>query len=129
MTNVYLIGVFDMFHLGHYNLLKKASELGNLYVGVVADKAVKRVKGENRPIYDQQARLNIIKELKCVCYADLISDFEITEEAIETFDLIVVGEDQSHVKGIDLIPKDKLYKMPRTEGISTSDIIRRIKGE
>ncbi len=60
-------GVFDIFHVGHLNYLKKAKGLGSkLLVSITADKYVN--KGPNRPIFNHEQRLQLIKNLSFVDY-------------------------------------------------------------
>ena len=59
---VYTTGVFDTFHRGHYNFLKKASEYGYLIVGVTSDYLVKKEKNKI-PIVNQKNRINTLKRL------------------------------------------------------------------
>lgn len=125
---VFTLGVFDMFHIGHLNIIEQAAELGNLTVGVVEDKAVSRVKGSSRPIINQWDRVRIVGALEDVKAVVLVDDFCIPESVIEEWDIIVVGADQHHVKGIDKIPINKRHNLPRTEGVSTTELAKKLKG-
>lgn len=127
--SVFVIGVFDMLHQGHLNLLEKASFLGKLHVGVIKDAAVKRRKGNDRPIIDEKTRINFIRSIKGVYSAELVEDFEIPQYILDEYSIILIGEDQTHIKNLENIPFMKLYKLPRTEGISTSQIIEKMKQE
>jgi len=127
-SKIYCIGVWDLCHEGHRNLLKKASKLGEVFVGVIKDKAIKKEKGENRPIISESQRLSAIKDLKYVTNAWLENDFIIPNMILEDQNyLIILGEDQNHIKNLNNIPNSQKIYFPRTEGISTSDIIKRIK--
>ncbi len=62
-------GVFDMLHIGHARYLQLASTLGDvLVVAVNADVSVKRLKGNNRPILDQNKRAEMVSFLAGVNY-------------------------------------------------------------
>lgn len=62
----YTTGTFDLFHVGHLNILEKAKEnCEYLVVGVSTDELVKEYKGEF-PIIPFEDRLRIVKSLKCV---------------------------------------------------------------
>lgn len=124
---VFLLGVFDMFHYGHLQLLQAASHLGVLTVGIVTDFPIKHQKGMNRPIINEVQRRAIIAGLKGVSETVMIPEFKIPQEIIDEYDIIVIGADQSHIKNLDDIPNIKRWDIPRTEGISTSDIIKKIK--
>lgn len=62
----YTTGVFDMFHIGHLNILKKAKEMCDyLIVGVSTDENVQNYKHKT-PIIPFEERIAIVRELKCV---------------------------------------------------------------
>ena len=62
----YTTGVFDMFHIGHLNILKNAKEQCEyLIVGVSTDEVVQSYKHKN-PIIPFKERIAIVSELKCV---------------------------------------------------------------
>src|SRR4051812_32934673 len=61
---VFTNGVFDLVHIGHLSYLAKSAELGHkLVVGVNADSSVKRIKGDDRPINDQNSRVALLAAL------------------------------------------------------------------
>lgn len=124
---VFLLGVFDMIHAGHVALIERAADFGDLYVGVVVDEAVKKQKGIGRPIISTDQRRYIIDNLKQVKGTMLIQDFMIPQFVLDHCDLVIIGADQTHIKNLDQIPKEKRVNLPRTEGVSSSDIIRKIK--
>jgi rfaE bifunctional protein nucleotidyltransferase chain/domain len=54
---VFTNGVFDLIHIGHLTYMAKAAELGNkLIIGLNSDASVKRLKGESRPVNNQNSR-------------------------------------------------------------------------
>ncbi len=60
-------GCFDILHVGHLRYLEGARARGDLLVvGVNSDASVRRLKGEGRPILDQQARARLVAALACV---------------------------------------------------------------
>jgi len=60
---VYVIGVFDLFHIGHVELLKRAKSIGNKLIVVVnGDEMVSSYK--RKPIYDEKDRLAIVSSCK-----------------------------------------------------------------
>lgn len=68
MTKVvgYTTGVFDLFHIGHLNILKKAKdECDYLIVGVTTDEEVQRVKNK-KPIIPFEERMEIVKSIRFV---------------------------------------------------------------
>lgn len=134
-----LIGVFDLIHEGHLNLIERASRLGNLKIGVVCDKAVRKQKGDNRPFFNEKHRLKIIESLKGVSKAYIIKDFDIEllynmedNMYFPSLDIIVRGEDQAHVKGFEeILKKDKrvmMVTLNRTPDISSTELIKKFEG-
>jgi len=63
--NVAVWGTFDGLHAGHIEFLRRASELGNLYVLVVPDQAVLANKGQY-PVYSEESRRSAIARLPFV---------------------------------------------------------------
>jgi len=58
---VFTNGVFDLVHIGHLTYLSKAAELGDkLIIGLNSDSSVKRIKGESRPINNQNSRAALL---------------------------------------------------------------------
>ena len=65
----YTTGVYDMFHIGHLNILKKAKERCDyLIVGVSTDEVVESYK-HRAPIIPFEERIAIIRELRCANFA------------------------------------------------------------
>lgn len=66
MKTVITFGTFDVFHVGHINILQRAAALGDtLIVGVSTDKLNYDKKGR-APIYPEQDRMKIINSLRYV---------------------------------------------------------------
>lgn len=126
----YTCGVFDLFHIGHLNLLEKCkSQCEHLIVGICNDDYVRIIK-KKEPIYNENDRLRIIKALKCVDDAFLI-DIETTNDkmiAIERFkfDVLFSGDDWKGSERYNLTEKQfaelgvHIEYLPYTQGISTS---------
>jgi glycerol-3-phosphate cytidylyltransferase len=134
--NVYVIGVFDLFHRGHVEFLKKAKSLGeNLIVAVNGDEMVADYK--RKPFYSETDRLEIIKSCKYVNDAFIINIYD-NKEYIEQYniDAIVHGNDWERTSYLSQIRvtedylkerNTELVLVPYTAGISTSELIKRIK--
>ena len=92
----YVAGVFDLFHAGHLNLLRKAKEMCvYLIVGVVADAASIRDKGK-RPIVPETERLELVRACRYVDEAYLIPVGDGSTQAayeIYDFDVQFTGDD------------------------------------
>ena len=71
---VFTNGVFDLLHIGHITYMAKAAELGDkLIIGLNADASVKRLKGDDRPVNDQNSRALLLAAL---FFVDAIVVFE-----------------------------------------------------
>lgn len=83
---IFAHGVFDLLHRGHVTLLAEAKKLeGILIVGVESDKNVKHLKGPDRPIHSQEARIFVLSHLDPVDYVLLIRDYQINEDMDEFY--------------------------------------------
>jgi len=135
---VFVIGVFDLMHRGHLELLRRAKELGTiLVVGINSD--IKVASYKRKPYLNENERLEVVEALKFVDIAFIMND-TLQRENISKYniDVIVHGDDwpeELYLKHIGLdreyLEKNniELKMLPHTEGISTSDIIKRIKSE
>jgi D-beta-D-heptose 7-phosphate kinase/D-beta-D-heptose 1-phosphate adenosyltransferase len=63
---VFTNGCFDILHRGHIEYLKEAAKIGSLVVGLNSDASVRRLKGETRPINNQEDRKAMLLALRCV---------------------------------------------------------------
>ncbi|MGZ4863510.1 MAG: adenylyltransferase/cytidyltransferase family protein [Halobacteriota archaeon] len=93
MIRVLATGTFDILHPGHILYLRKAKELGDeLFVIVSRDSMIKH---KPKPIVPEQQRLQVIKALGMVDYADLGSTRDIFEPlTLIKPDIIALGFDQ-----------------------------------
>lgn len=67
MTIVFTNGVFDIIHSGHVKLLEYAKGLGHhLIVGINSDWSTRRLKGNTRPIFNEQQRKEILLGIRFV---------------------------------------------------------------
>lgn len=92
---VFTNGCFDILHRGHVEYLQKARELGDLLIlGLNSDLSVKKLKGENRPINNEEDRAIVLSALECV-------DFVIIFDEDTPFELIKIINPDILVKGGD----------------------------
>ena len=130
----YTTGVFDMFHIGHLNILKKAKEQCDyLIVGVSTDEVVKEYKNKT-PIIPFEERIAIVSELKCVDKAVAQTSMDKMKAWQELhFDALFHGSDW---KGSDMYNKiveefnaigvDVVF-LPHTEGISSTMLAEKLE--
>jgi len=119
---VFTNGCFDILHRGHIEYLKEAAKIGSLVVGLNSDASVKRLKGETRPINNQEDRKAMLLALR---YVDevIIFDEDTPLELIKRIDPDVV------VKGGDYKPDQvvsggkPVIIMPMLNGYSTTKMI------
>lgn len=94
---VFTNGCFDILHRGHVDYLKRAKALGDvLVVGVNADASVRRLKGPDRPVVDQEDRAAVLAALAAVDYVSLFEEdtpFELIRVIVP--DVLVKGADWS----------------------------------
>jgi rfaE bifunctional protein nucleotidyltransferase chain/domain len=130
---VFTNGCFDLLHRGHVDYLAKAADCGNkLIIGVNTDASVSTLKGPNRPIQDQQSRLQILASLQCVD-AVILFDEQTPYNLIKTIepDVLVKGSDYEpqNIVGYDVVTAKggEVKTIDFIPGFSTSDIERKIK--
>jgi glycerol-3-phosphate cytidylyltransferase len=127
MKIVITYGTFDLLHIGHINLLRRAKSLGDyLIVGLSSDE-FNIIKGK-KSIYSYQERKIILESLK---YVDEVIEEKNWEQKINDIlyykvDLFVMGGDWQD-KFNHLNEYCEVKYLPRTEEISTSCIKKYIK--
>ena len=126
---VFTNGCFDILHRGHVEYLQKAKELGNLLIlGLNSDSSVKRLKGENRPINNEEDRAIVLSALECVDFV-IIFDDDTPFELIKNLkpDILVKGGDYKleNVIGREFAKETILIDF--VDGYSTTKTIKNIK--
>jgi D-beta-D-heptose 7-phosphate kinase/D-beta-D-heptose 1-phosphate adenosyltransferase len=132
-TVVFTNGCFDLLHPGHVRYLQQARALGDvLIVALNSDRAVRELKGKTRPILKEGERAEVIAALACVDFALVFDDVSprATIAALRP-DILVKGGDW----GVDQIigaeevraAGGRVLSLSFIEGVSTSEIIERIK--
>ena len=126
---VFTNGCFDILHLGHIKYLEIARDLGDvLILGLNSDKSVKRIKGENRPINNQNDRAYILASLEVVDYVVIFDeDTPINLISLIQPDILAKGGDYDGQKvvGQDIAKELKLINF--IDGRSTTKTIEKIK--
>jgi len=132
-TIVFTNGCFDIIHPGHIELLSQARRLGTkLIVGINSDASVRRIKGKPRPLFSQDDRAAILRNLRAV---DEVYVFEETtpENLIKELkpDVLVKGGDwkTDEIIGADFVQSygGKVYSIPLKEGYSSSKVFDKIQ--
>jgi D-beta-D-heptose 7-phosphate kinase/D-beta-D-heptose 1-phosphate adenosyltransferase len=130
---VFTNGCFDILHIGHIRYLQKAATMGDiLVIAVNSDSSVKRLKGENRPINNENDRVELLEALSFVDYV-VIFDGDTPYELIEVIqpDVLVKGGDYKpdEVVGKDIVEANggRVELITFVEGKSTTNVIEKIK--
>lgn len=126
MVNVITFGTFDLLHIGHINIIKRAAKYGTLYVGISTDK-LNYYKKKKYPIFNESERKKIIDSLKNVFFTFYEESLEKKREYILKYkaDILIMGDDWKD-KFDEFNDICKVIYLPRTENISTTDIIKKI---
>lgn len=128
MKRIITFGTFDVFHVGHVNILKRAKALGDyLIVGVSSDQ-LNFSKKSRYPIYSEKDRVDIISSLRFVDEVFVEESLELKLEYIKQHhaDILVMGDDWAGRFDWVKTDCDVLY-LPRTPSISTTEIIEIVK--
>lgn len=125
---VITFGTFDLFHIGHLNILRRAAALGDeLIVGVSTDK-LNLSKKNRAPIYCQNSRADIIQSLKFVDEVFFEESLEQKRQYIleHKADILVMGDDWEG-RFDEFNDICEVIYLKRTPSISTTEIIEIIK--
>ncbi|MCF7355406.1 adenylyltransferase/cytidyltransferase family protein [Vibrio sp. CK2-1] len=121
---VITFGTFDVFHVGHINILERCATLGDtLIVGVSSD-TLNFSKKQRNPIYSEQDRLKIIQSLSFVDEVFVEHSLEKKREYIQFYkaDVLAMGDDWKG-RFDEFSDICEVVYFPRTPSISTSEII------
>jgi D-beta-D-heptose 7-phosphate kinase/D-beta-D-heptose 1-phosphate adenosyltransferase len=131
MPSVFTNGCFDILHVGHVNLLKECKKIatvsGKVIVGLNSDKSIKKIKGINRPVNNEESRKFILESLK---YVDEVIIFE--EETPELLlaklkpDILVKGGDYTIDRIIGKQYVKEVVIFPYVDGYSTTNAIEKL---
>ena len=133
----YTCGVFDLFHVGHLNLLERCKEMCDiLIVGVCDDRYVTEIK-KKQPDYPESQRVRILNALKVVDRAELVTIAETNDKILALkrfkFDVLFSGDDWKGSERYLMTERQfaeygaSIEYLPYTKGISTTDIKNKMK--
>ena len=132
-TLVFTNGVFDLLHVGHVRYLAEARALGDqLLVAINSDRTVRELKGEGRPITNENERAEILAALRQVDYVTIFDDISPRALIARLLpDVLVKGGDYNlnEIHGREEVETagGRVVSLPFTEGASSSAIIERMK--
>jgi glycerol-3-phosphate cytidylyltransferase len=131
----YTTGVFDLFHIGHLNILRNARAMcDRLIVGVTTDELMMEYKGK-KPVISFAERCEIVRALKCVDVViaqNTMDKLEVWEKL--HFDIMFVGDDWYQTSKWKDIQKKfeqreiRIVYFPYTQGTSSMLINKTLSG-
>lgn len=128
---IFTNGCFDILHAGHVQLLKECKKLagdnGKVIIGLNSDASVKKLKGESRPVNDQDSRKLLLESLRFVDEV-IIFEEETPELLIEKIrpDILVKGGDYSIDQIVGKQYAKKVVVFPYVDGKSTTNTIEKL---
>ncbi len=132
---VFTNGCFDILHRGHLSYLNEAKKLGDLlFIGLNSDKSVRKLKGPQRPVNNEEDRKYFLENLKSVDFVEIFSE-ETPYDLIQAIlpEILVKGGDWpiEQIVGHDIVLNNggKVLSLNFEEGHSTTNIIEKIKKE
>jgi glycerol-3-phosphate cytidylyltransferase len=131
MTRVLTYGTFDLLHHGHIRILKRAKALGDYLVVAVSTDEFNAGKGKTS-YHDYATRAEIVEAVR---YVDEVIPERAWEQKIEDIldnkiDIVAMGDDWADSDKFDYLkPYCELVFLPRTEGVSTTEIKENLKAE
>ena len=134
MKKILTVGVFDLLHIGHVNLFRRAkslSEDGKLIVAVQESDVVLKYKPGTNLVYSTEERMYMVKAIR---FVDDVIPYQAVDEIVKKvdFDVFVTGPDQIHdgfqraMRWCEENGKEHVV-IPRTDGISSSWLKEQIK--
>ena len=132
---VFTNGCFDLLHRGHVEYLLEAASFGDvLILGLNSDNSVKKLKGKNRPVQDEETRALILASLLVVDHV-ILFDEDTPIELIKFImpDVLVKGGDYTteEIVGSDVVINNggKVESIKYIDGQSTTGLVNKIKEE
>ena len=124
--NIWINGCFDVLHMGHIKLFRRALQMGmRVIVGVDTDERIREAKGEGRPVNDLHNRIDFLRSIK---YVDMIHSFGTDEELSKLIEdylprYMLIGDDYKDKEIIGSKWIKEIIYVPRYQGLSSSNII------
>ena len=130
---VFTNGCFDIIHRGHIEVLALTANLGDkLIIGINSDQSIQKLKGEDRPIIDEQSRAILLAALRFVDAIVLFSD-DTPLNLISTLlpNVLAKGGDYEieTIVGHEIVQQNggEVILVPFLDGFSSTNIIDKIK--
>ena len=130
---VFTNGVFDILHVGHVRYLEQARTLGDVVVVAInSDASARKLKGEGRPLINQDERAEILAALRTVDYVTIFDDVSPRSLIARLLpDVLVKGGDYAldEIHGREQVEAagGRVVSLPFVKGASSSEIIEKMK--
>lgn len=130
---VFTNGCFDILHVGHTTYLQKAKDLGDvLILGLNSDASVRRLKGESRPINNENDRAAVLLALRSIDHVVIFGeDTPFNLISLIQPDILAKGGDYSRdtIVGADIVEArgGKVVVIPLVDGKSTTATINKMQ--
>ena len=127
MKTVLTYGTFDLFHLGHLNLLKRARELGDKLIVAVSTDEFNATKGKTT-LMPFEHRVELVRSVRFVDDVIAESSWEqkISDVQQHKVDVFVMGSDWQG-KFDFLKPYCEVVYLPRTDNVSSTELKKAIQ--
>ena len=132
---VFTNGCFDILHPGHITYLTAAKELGDyLVIGLNSDNSVKKIKGPDRPINNENNRKIMLEALRAVDFVEIFDD-PTPLELIKALspNILVKGGDWEikDIVGAEYVQErgGEVYSLAFKDGHSTTSLIEKLQGK
>jgi len=124
-VRVWVNGTFDVLHRGHIELLKFASKIGTIRVGIDYDERVKELKGPTRPLNLWDDRVFMMESISCVDSVVGFGSDEELEEQIRNWNpkYLIVGGEYRDKKIIGSQLVEQVLFFDKIEGFSSTKIL------
>jgi glycerol-3-phosphate cytidylyltransferase len=132
MKKVLTVGVYDLLHVGHVELFRKAKALGDYLIVAVQDSEVVALyKPESQTVLSTEERCYMVRAIRYVDEVVVYRDVKDIVREVD-FDIFAKGPDQRHEgfqKAVEWCQAQgrEVVVLPRTEGVSSTDLKEIIK--
>lgn len=130
LRRVLTYGTYDLLHYGHVRLLRRAAQLGDYLIVALSTDEFNALKGK-ASFYSYGVRKEMLESVR---YVDLVipeEDWEQKVDDVEKYcvDVVVMGGDWAGDPRFEALKEHcEVIYLDRTEGISTTDVKRELKG-
>ena len=123
MRKVITYGTFDLFHIGHVEILRRARELGDYLIVAISTDEFNSVEKDKKCVFPYEERAAIVGAMK---YVDLVipeTGWEQKAKDVVEYDIDVFTIGSDWEGKFDFLKENcEVVYLPRTEGVSSTEI-------